>query len=156
MEFGTQGDVPALAVERLGAVPHGETQPLRRLMVAVLREATGCYQRYYLDSTQRGRRLFKEAERWFMVDDTPAPLRFAEICELLGLDADYFRRCLYQWQAREVVRRRNAVLQRVRAPQVVARAGGAPSAAAGVRGKVAMRISSSFVSRRARSTSTRI
>ena len=99
----------------------GETQPLRRLMVAVVREAIGCFQRYSLDSTHRGQRLFKDAERWLMVDDTLAPLRFVDICDLLGLDAGYVRRCLREW----VARRQTAAARGVRPLRIAACAGSA-------------------------------
>jgi len=40
-------------------------QPEKRLMLAVLEDAVGAFQKYVTSSTRRGQRLFAEAEEWF-------------------------------------------------------------------------------------------
>jgi hypothetical protein len=71
----------------------------RRLMVALLEDAVGCYQRYANARSRRGRRLFHEAERWIMDEHARGALSFRVVCELLGLPADHLRRGLRRWRA---------------------------------------------------------
>jgi len=82
----------------------GKTQPMRRLMTAVLRDAIGCFQKHLLDPTHRGQRLFRDAEQWIMAEDAVTPLQFSDVCDLLGLEPDYVRCRLRAWQARQVAR----------------------------------------------------
>jgi len=82
----------------------GKTQPMRRLMTAVLRDAIGCFQKHLLDPTHRGQRLFRDAEQWIMAEDAVTPLQFSDVCDLLGLEPDYLRCRLREWQGREVRR----------------------------------------------------
>jgi len=90
--------------EQVFTVRRGKTQPMRRLMTAVLRDAIGCFQRHLLDSTHRGQRLFRDAEQWIMAESDVTPLRFPDVCDLLGLEPDYLRSRLREWQARQVAR----------------------------------------------------
>lgn len=68
--------------------------PEQRLMIAVLRDAIDCLERYRCATDTRGRRLFKEATRWFLADETDWPYSFECICEVLGLDANAVRQRL--------------------------------------------------------------
>jgi len=71
----------------------------RRLMLAILEEAVGTFQRYFEDPTRRGRRLFEEAREWIDSDDTSRMLAFLPICDLVGIDPDYLRQGLDNWSA---------------------------------------------------------
>ncbi|HLK12175.1 MAG TPA: hypothetical protein VKW76_12425 [Candidatus Binatia bacterium] len=71
----------------------------RRLMVALLEDAVGCYQRYCGARSRHGRRLFREAEHWIMDEHARGPLSFRVVCELLGLPPDHLRRGLRRWRA---------------------------------------------------------
>lgn len=73
-------------------------QPEKRLMLAVLEEAVGTFQKYTLASTRRARRLFGDVEEWFASDDTVWPFAFASICEALALEPEYIRRGLRRWR----------------------------------------------------------
>ena len=68
--------------------------PEIRLMVAILEDAINCVRNYR--DAERGprRRLFREAEQWFMSHNTAWPFAFERICEALDLDAGHVRRCL--------------------------------------------------------------
>ena len=90
--------------EQVFTMRRGKTQPMRRLMTAVLRDAIGCFQRYLLDPTHRGQRLFRDAEQWIMAESDVTPLRFPDVCDLLGLEPDYLRSRLREWQARQLTR----------------------------------------------------
>lgn len=76
-------------------------QSEKRLMLAVLEDAVGTYQKH-VNSTQRtGQRLFAEVEDWFASDDLDWPYSFVNISQALGLDVDYMRRGLNRWRDRQ-------------------------------------------------------
>ena len=73
-------------------------QPEKRLMLAVLEDAVGTFQKHVTSSTRRGQRLFAEAEEWFAAPATEWPFGFERICEALGLEAAYIRMGLGRWR----------------------------------------------------------
>jgi transposase-like protein len=77
----------------------------RRLMAAVLMDAIHCFQTYLFSSRPGGRHLFKEAEQWIKQTDPSYVFSFFRICEALGLDPDYLREGLRQWQNTQAARR---------------------------------------------------
>jgi hypothetical protein len=84
----------------------------RYLMVAVLRDAVECHQKYALTRSPRGRTLFAEAVGWIESTDREWPFSYENICEVLGLDPTYLRRGLSKWP-------RHATSQARRAPRIV-------------------------------------
>jgi hypothetical protein len=75
-------------------------QPEKRLMLAVLEEAVGTFQKYSLASGRRARRLLGDVEEWFASNDTVWPFAFASICQALGLEPEYIRTGLRRWRDR--------------------------------------------------------
>lgn len=73
-------------------------QPEKRLMLAVLEDAVGAYQKYCTAPGRRAKRLFAEAEEWFLSDDRQWPYSFANVCEALGMEPDYLRGGLERWR----------------------------------------------------------
>jgi hypothetical protein len=75
----------------------------KRLMLAVLEEAVGTFQRQLDAKSRRGQRLFREAEEWIRSRDTSWTFAFENVCNTLGLDPDYLRdgleRSKYRWPA---------------------------------------------------------
>jgi len=69
----------------------------RRLIIAVLEDAINCFQKNLFATDKRGRRLFREAEKWLMSADRELPFAFENICEFLSLDAEYIRKGLRRW-----------------------------------------------------------
>ena len=72
--------------------------PEKRLMLAVLEEAVGDYQRYLVAPGTEARRLFRDAEEWFASDDTAWPYSFANICGALGFEVSWVRAGLARWR----------------------------------------------------------
>jgi hypothetical protein len=70
----------------------------RRLMLAILEDAVACFQKYAGATRPRSRRLFQEAEEWFMDEDGSWVFSFESICSVLDIDAEYFRRNLKKWK----------------------------------------------------------
>ena len=69
-----------------------------RLLVAVLQDALTTWFRYRHSHRLRERRLFREISEWFADKHSSWPFAFECICGYLGLDPDYIRRGLVQWQ----------------------------------------------------------
>jgi hypothetical protein len=91
----------------------------RRLLIAILLDATRTYRKYACSGTRRGRRLFGEVESWFMDRDAASAMPFIELCDFLNLDAERIRHALTSWRARNAVMvRRGTVSSIVRRPPV--------------------------------------
>ena len=68
-----------------------EPGPERRLMLGVLDDALDTYRRHADLPARRHRRLFAETERWLLSDDITWPFSFLNLCDALGIDADWLR-----------------------------------------------------------------
>jgi hypothetical protein len=69
-----------------------------RLMLAVLESAVEDFQKYLLARNPRGKRLFQEAEEWFLEKESEELFSFENICETLRLHPDYIRQGLMGWK----------------------------------------------------------
>ena len=69
-----------------------------RLMLAVLSDAIEHFHKYAFSKNEKGRKLFQEAEEWFLEKDNGALFSFEYICETLQLDPSYIRRGLLSWK----------------------------------------------------------
>src|SRR6266403_142588 len=69
-----------------------------KLMLAVLASAIQHFQKYVLSKDEKGRKLFQEAEEWFLERDSDELFSFEYICETLGLHPDYVRQGLLSWK----------------------------------------------------------
>lgn len=63
----------------------------RSLMLAILRDAVECYQKYALARDPQGEDLHREASEWIFSNDREWPFSFENICDVLGVSADYVR-----------------------------------------------------------------
>jgi hypothetical protein len=68
------------------------------LMLAVLTDAIEYFQRYVLAKDERGKKLFQEAEEWFLEEESDWFFSFQNICEVLGLHPDYIRQGMLRWK----------------------------------------------------------
>jgi hypothetical protein len=71
----------------------------KRLMLAVLENATEDFQKYVLATDQRGKQLFQDAEEWILDTDTSSLFSFDTTCDHLELDPTYMRQGLMHWKA---------------------------------------------------------
>jgi hypothetical protein len=72
----------------------------RSLMLAVLRDAVECYQKYALARDPRGRFEFDEARRWIDSEERDWPYSFENICDVLDIDPIYLREGLARYAPR--------------------------------------------------------
>ena len=70
----------------------------RHLMLAVLRDAVECYQKFALARDPGGRVIFADAAEWIESHDREWPFSYENICEVLGLDQAYLRGGLAKWR----------------------------------------------------------
>lgn len=75
------------------------------LIVAVLEEVIGCFQKHLLARDKKRQRLFREAEAWLFREESDQPFSFNHVCDVLGLNAAYVRRLLRQWRDQQLAAR---------------------------------------------------
>lgn len=78
-------------------------EPEKALLAALLQDAVDCYyqQRAARDGTEK--KTLHEAEQWLMSDQDEWLFSFRNVCDLLGLDAQYIRRALLEEKRRLAV-----------------------------------------------------
>ena len=69
-----------------------------RLMLAVLESAVEDFQKYVFARNPRGKRLFQQAEEWFLEKDSDELFSFENICESLQLHPKYILQGLMAWK----------------------------------------------------------
>jgi len=74
--------------------------PERRLLLAVLEDAVGAYQRHVAATDARSRAVFAEVDGWFASDESASLFSFVGICDALGMEPAYVRTGLSLWAAR--------------------------------------------------------
>jgi hypothetical protein len=82
----------------------------RRLMIAVLEDAVEVYRKQVGATETRGQQLFRDAEAWIEDDDRSWLFSFQNICDVLGIDADYLRRGLHALKERARTERRSRLV----------------------------------------------
>ena len=89
----------------------------RRLMIAVLEDAVDVYRKLAGATGRAPQQLFHDAEEWIESDDRAWIFSFQNICEVLGIEAEYLRRGLHsikrqaQAQGHVVVLRREGAAE---------------------------------------------
>src|SRR5262245_24120648 len=78
-------------------------QPEKRLMLAVMEDAVGTFQKYVWSRDRAGQRLLAEVEEWFYSDDVEWPFSFVNICHSLDLEVPYVREGLRHWKQQQQV-----------------------------------------------------
>jgi hypothetical protein len=84
-----------------GANVDASFQPEKRLMLAVLEDAVGTFQKYVNARERNGQHLYEEVEEWFDSDDQEWPYSFVNVSQALGLDVAYLRSGLHRWRDRQ-------------------------------------------------------
>ena len=77
-------------------------QPEKRLMLAVMEDAVGTFQKYVWARDRAGQRLLAEVEDWFNSDDVDWPYSFVNIAHSLDLDVDFMRNGLRRWKQQQL------------------------------------------------------
>ena len=69
-----------------------------KLMLAVLADANQHFQKHVVANDEKGRKLFQEAEEWFLEKDSDGLFSFEYISDTLQLCPDYIRQGLLSWK----------------------------------------------------------
>jgi len=72
----------------------------RRLMVAILEDAVDVYRKQAGARDRKRRQMFEDAEGWIESPDKSWIFSYENICEMLGIDAEYLRKGLRVWKQR--------------------------------------------------------
>jgi hypothetical protein len=88
----------------------------KRLILSVLEDAVECFMKCIDSPTNKGQRLFREAEEWINLEDKHWVFSFDNVCDMLDINPEYMRRGLREWKQRKLEAIANAAAAAVLAP----------------------------------------
>jgi hypothetical protein len=74
----------------------------KRLMIAILKDAVECLDKYRGSGNSTGRSHYQNALEWVQDEGTEWLFSFTNICDLLGFDPDYLRQVLLKRENQHV------------------------------------------------------
>ena len=74
----------------------------KRLILSVLEDAIECFMKCIDSPTNKGQRLFRDAEEWINLEDKKWIFSFDNVCEMLDIHPEYLRRGLRAWKERKL------------------------------------------------------
>ncbi len=74
----------------------------KRLILSVLEDAVECFMKCIDSPTNKGQRLFREAEEWINLEDKHWVFSFDNVCDMLDINPEYMRRGLREWKQRKI------------------------------------------------------
>lgn len=74
----------------------------KRLILSVLEDAVECFMKCIDSTTNKGQRLFRDAEDWINLEDKHWVFSFDNVCEMLDIEPEYLRRGLQLWKQRRL------------------------------------------------------
>jgi len=84
----------------------------KRLILSVLEDAIECFMKCIDASTNKGQRLFREADEWIAHEDKRWVFSFDNVCDMLDINPEYMRLGLRKWKEKrlEAIERRRIAL----------------------------------------------
>jgi hypothetical protein len=81
----------------------------KRLILSVLEDAVECFMKCIDSATNKGQRLFRDADEWIWLEDKRWVFSFDNVCDMLDINAEYMRAGLRRWKDKKLVaiQRRN-------------------------------------------------
>jgi hypothetical protein len=102
-----------------------ELEGEKRLMIAILKDAVECLNKYRGARSSSGHSQYQNALEWVEDEGTEWLFSFNNICDLLGFDPDYFRKVLLEKEGKNA----NPVFGKIYSFPIANRAaGGSPPA----------------------------
>lgn len=74
----------------------------KKLMLAVLKDAVECLEKYRRARSSSGKELYQNALEWVVDRNTDWLFSFTNVCDLLGFDPDYLRESLLKREHKSV------------------------------------------------------
>ena len=99
----------------------------KRLILSVLEDAIECFMKCMDSATNKGQRLYREADKWIALEDKHWVFSFDNVCDMLDINPEYMRRGLRDWKGRKV-----EAMQRAAEAKAAAAAQAEIDAAAGI------------------------
>ena len=81
------------------------SEPEKKLMLAILENAIDCFQKYIFARDGRGKGIFREAEDWILEENSDRLFSFETVCDALGFNPSYVRRGLLRWKEMKLAER---------------------------------------------------
>jgi len=75
----------------------------KRLILSVLEDAVECFMKCIESSTNKGQRLFRDADEWINLEDKRWVFSFDNVCEMLDINAEYMRAGLRRWKDKKLI-----------------------------------------------------
>ncbi len=75
----------------------------KRLILSVLEDAVECFMKCIDSSTNKGQRLFRDADEWIALEDKRWVFSFDNVCDMLDINPDYMRVGLRKWKEKKLV-----------------------------------------------------
>jgi hypothetical protein len=72
--------------------------PEKMLMLAVLEDAVICFHKFFAARDVRHKNIFRDAKNWLWSDRIDWPFAYRNVCDVLGIDANYLRQGLTRRQ----------------------------------------------------------
>ena len=99
----------------------------KRLILSVLEDAIECFMKCMDSATNKGQRLYREADEWIALEDKHWVFSFDNVCDMLDINPEYMRRGLRDWKQRKL-----EAMQRAAEARAEAAARAESDAAAGI------------------------
>jgi hypothetical protein len=74
----------------------------KRLILSVLEDAIECFMKCMDSATNKGQRLYREADEWIALEDKHWVFSFDNVCDMLDINPEYMRRGLRDWKVRKL------------------------------------------------------
>jgi hypothetical protein len=74
----------------------------KRLILSVLEDAVECFMKCIDSTTNKGQRLFRDADDWINLEDKHWVFSFDNVCDMLDIEPEYLRRGLQHWKERRL------------------------------------------------------
>src|SRR6202048_2951827 len=74
----------------------------KRLILSVLEDAIECFMKCIDSPTNKGQRLFREADEWIFLEDKRWVFSFDNVADMLDINPEYMRRGLREWKQRKL------------------------------------------------------
>ena len=81
------------------------SEPEKKLMLAILEDAIDCFQKYIFARDGRGKGIFREAEDWILEENSDRLFSFETVCDALGFNPSYVRQGLLRWKEMKLAER---------------------------------------------------
>jgi len=87
----------------------------KRLVLSVLEDAVECFMKCIDSATNKGQRLYRDADEWINLEDKQWVFSFDNVCDMLDINPEYMRRGLKGWKERKLIAMQRAAEARAQA-----------------------------------------